>query len=164
MNDTQALLAQLRDVHPPAPVSWWPPAPGWWIVLVVTLLIIAIALWLVRQRRAMAVHAAALRRLDEIQGHYQNNGDDAQLAQAVSILLRRFAVINFPHHNIGGLHGKAWLAFLDRTGGGGEFSTHHQVSLLEAPYRRDAKIEATSLIQCTRRWLRQLPRAKLENA
>ncbi|MDP7406676.1 MAG: DUF4381 domain-containing protein, partial [SAR324 cluster bacterium] len=25
-------LAALRDVHLPPAVSWWPPAPGWWII------------------------------------------------------------------------------------------------------------------------------------
>ena len=35
-------LAQLRDIHLPEPVSWWPPALGWWLVAmtVMTLLIV----------------------------------------------------------------------------------------------------------------------------
>ena len=43
-------LEQLRDIHLPEAVHWWPPAPGWWIV---TTLVLALLIWLVRylQRR-----------------------------------------------------------------------------------------------------------------
>lgn len=43
-------LEQLRDIHLPQAVHWWPPAPGWWIVAA---LVLALTIWLVRylQRR-----------------------------------------------------------------------------------------------------------------
>jgi hypothetical protein len=161
MNDPQDLLAQLRGIHEPPPVSWWPPAPGWWLAGAALLLTIVIAVWLIRQRRAMAMHAAALRRIDEIARNYQQTGDSAQLAQAVSILLRRFAVNTFPERDVGGLHGDQWLEFLDNTGGDGEFVQQHRASLLEAPYRRDAQVDGEALLRSARRWLRKLPQAKL---
>lgn len=165
MNDPQQLLAQLHDIHLPPPVSWWPPAPGWWIAAVLIILFVVTIIWLIRQRRAMAMHAAALRRLDEIDRNFRRSGDSAQLAQGVSILLRRFAVNTFPHRDVGGLHGERWLEFLDRTGGNGDFAKRHRTSLLEAPYRRDVPVDGDDLLNTSRRWLRNLPRAKLdENA
>ena len=37
----------LRDIHLPAPLGWWPLAPGWWIVgALVFALLIAGLIWL----------------------------------------------------------------------------------------------------------------------
>ena len=38
-------LAQLKDIHLPQAVHWWPPAPGWWLV---ALLVLALTIWLSR--------------------------------------------------------------------------------------------------------------------
>ena len=40
-------LAGLRDIALPAAVSWWPLAPGWWLLLgLVLLFALALPLWL----------------------------------------------------------------------------------------------------------------------
>ena len=36
-------LVNLKDIHLPSPVSFWPPAPGWWILAV--LLISSLFFW-----------------------------------------------------------------------------------------------------------------------
>jgi len=30
-------LAQLRDIHLPDPILWWPLAPGWWVLIILCL-------------------------------------------------------------------------------------------------------------------------------
>ncbi|MGD2138441.1 MAG: DUF4381 family protein, partial [Gammaproteobacteria bacterium] len=50
-------LAALRPLHPPAPVEWWPPAPGWWVLGVLLLALLGLAWW---YHRTSAVRRAAL--------------------------------------------------------------------------------------------------------
>jgi len=43
-------LINLKDIHLPPAVAIWPPAPGWWIVAVVLLLIVVFCgMWISRR-------------------------------------------------------------------------------------------------------------------
>ena len=42
----QALLQQLRDIHVPDPIGFWPLAPAWWVMLTAFFLILLLALYL----------------------------------------------------------------------------------------------------------------------
>jgi hypothetical protein len=44
---------QLRDIHLPAEPAWWPPAPGWWALAVIALLIMGVAIAFARQYRGV---------------------------------------------------------------------------------------------------------------
>ena len=60
-------LSQLRDIHIPPPEGFWPPAPGWWFVLLLVIgLAIAITVWLRRRRQKNAWYRIARRRLDRL--------------------------------------------------------------------------------------------------
>ena len=48
-------LAELNPLREPLMVSWWPPAPGWWIISLLVLLgIILIGIALRRRHRKNA--------------------------------------------------------------------------------------------------------------
>lgn len=53
------LLGNLRDIHEPLPPPFWPPAPGWWILAFLILVLIAVATYLA-WRRYRAIERARM--------------------------------------------------------------------------------------------------------
>ncbi len=108
-------LAGLRDIHLPAAVSAWPPAPGWWVVGAVSLAIaISAVLWGRRRWRRQAYRRAALRALQELDRQWQQHGDAAVYIAAVNALLKQTALCAYPRQAVAALNGPAWGEFLDR--------------------------------------------------
>ncbi len=116
-------LAGLRDIHLPLDPSWWPPAPGWWLLAVLVLLLsVAVALGWRRARRRGAPYRAARRELQGIRNRYRDDGDAAAAARRVSVLLRRVVLAVRGEPAVAGLVGERWLEFLDRAGATDAFS------------------------------------------
>jgi hypothetical protein len=106
-------LSQLVAAHAPAPIGWWPPAPGWWGLA--ALLAAACIGWLVyRHRPAQRMRRAALRELERLA---HGNTDDVAFACGLERLLRRYSVTRFGREAIASLVGEEWLAFVVAHGG-----------------------------------------------
>ncbi len=148
--DPQAL--PLLDIHLPAPVSWWPPATGWWLLLGLALALLAALVFLWRHRVGSRYRRLALREIDQLE-----QLPPAELAAALAQLLRRAALCHFPRRDCAGLSGEAWLEFLDRPFGDRPFSQGVGRCLLDAPYRPEPAFDSQALLALCRRWLKQLP-------
>ncbi len=99
-----AQLDQLRDIHLPEPVGWWPVAPGWWALLaLVCALVVAAVVWTWLRRRS--ARFLALRELEAI----KSEREGVFLTQ-ISSLLRRVARRRSAGADV--LTGEAWSAFL----------------------------------------------------
>ena len=139
---------ELRDIHVPAPPSWWPPAPGWWLLAA---LVVALCVFLflyfrkkLRQRRRYRAVMAEFERTVEAA-----SVDAPSLAAALSAFLRRLAMRGAS--SAAAFSGDAWLAHLDATLGGDEFSKGVGRALVEAPYRAHADVDKPALIALARR-------------
>lgn len=107
MNSDPTSLDNLRYIVVLPPVSWWPPAPGWWIlaaILFIATLIIAARSWL--NWRANAYRRAALSELQ----HANSAGDVAEI-------LKRTALCTSPRRQIAALSGNQWCHWLAETSG-----------------------------------------------
>lgn len=136
-------LSQLRDIHLPSPIGWWPPAPGWWMLvcLLVLLLVSGIALW-VRYRRRTAIRRECLSALRACEARFLSARDIAGACRELSSILRRMAKARYPEVAVDGLVGEAWYDFLQEKG----FESAHadiRAALLEWPFMAAVPEEAT---------------------
>ncbi|MCB1875337.1 MAG: DUF4381 domain-containing protein [Chromatiales bacterium] len=149
-------LANLRPYHLPSPVSWWPPAPGWWVLLGVLLALSLVSVrWWRRRKQRRAAADRALAELAELQAEYLREESAPGFAREVSKLLRRFALVAYRKDSVGGLTGESWLEFLDANGGGGRFVQGPGRLLLDAPYRPDNVPGMADLTALATQWIRQ---------
>ncbi len=143
----------LRDIHLPDGVSGWPPAPGWWLLLAV-LTMVTMAVWAVRRLRLRKQAMAELQRIEQ---SFAEHGDSQRLASECSVLLRRAALSRFPRHEVAGLTGDAWLAFLNQHGKTALFDGETAATLLHAPYEKNFAGNPQALLHACRDWLQHLP-------
>jgi hypothetical protein len=144
-------LKDLADIHLPASVSWWPPAPVWWFVAALALAALAYAAlllfrrWQQGKRRSVAIGEirAAL-----VQWQQTNVADAGQaglaLLHACNSTLKRVALVHYPDTDVAALHGRAWLAFLDSSGVTNDFANGEAGVLADGSYRRSYTADAAT--------------------
>jgi hypothetical protein len=153
MNPQDFSQLPLRDIHLPGPIGWWPPAPGWW--LLIALVFVAFAAYAVysyfaRHRRV------ALRAVRRVQAALEQGAEPVACLQNVSTVLRRFAMTTIAaaaegatRPEVPGLIGEAWLKYLDSRWGRQGFATDSGRRLLAAPYARPNSIERATALELT---------------
>jgi hypothetical protein len=149
------LAALLRDVHPPVEPPWWPPAPGWWILLALAFVLLAITIRYLRPRwQRWRMRRKLLAELQIIVRRHRGGAPETATAADVSQLLRRAALERFPQLAAAGLVGDDWIAFLaacDRERG--RFESLRE-ALTAAPYRPPGtQVDAGALLAAARGWL-----------
>ena len=101
-------LAQLKDIHLPEAVSWWPLAIGWWIVAIIAIVGIYYAVQFglnqffnQRYRRQALV---ALKNLP--------NSDQHRRLIVLFSLLKQVAISAYPQQNFASLNNREFIQFL----------------------------------------------------
>lgn len=146
------LLAQLRDIQSAPPAPFWPPAPGWWVLAVLVLLLLGWLLrglwriWRVnRRRRDLLVHLRSLR------NEHDPVREPQSYLSSVNRLLKVAAMRAFPAEAPGALQGREWVDFLT--------AKHDHGGALEAlatgQYQPEPEFDPRSLEAAVGQWLRR---------
>jgi len=165
-------LSQLRDIHLPEPVTSWPPAPGWWFILLLILIglvfIYRHAIAALIQRRKLAI---ALGELDAALEHYnetaayENKQNQAGLdyLAAINILLKRVVLVLYSDSDAAHLTGRDWLGFLDTEGNSDAFTSGYGAILADGIYRKEFDADAAALHELVHNWItRAYDRAQVQ--
>ena len=151
------MQTELRDIHLPDPVSWWPPAPGWYGVALLFIILIITAWWLIHRRRNPSLKKLATRELQKIEHAYAQHQNTPKLCSDISILLRRVAMSYGSRNKQAGVTGKEWLHHLNNLSGQPVFDDQFADYLLLAPYQKQSDAPAHKLISVTQQWIHLLP-------
>ena len=156
---TPQLLEQLRDVHLPEPVSWWPLAPGYWIVLALVVVVLGmLAYWLRHQpkRKTQHLKQAALREMAQLYSTWQEDHNTAHYLQGLNGTLKRLLLAQNVI-SVAKLSGDQWLAALGRLGSLQNWSESSRHALAYGVYQSNAdQLDAVQLHQEVVAWLGEL--------
>ncbi|WP_051333647.1 DUF4381 domain-containing protein [Aliagarivorans marinus] len=146
---SSAVGAQLQDILLPSQLEQGWPAPGWWLLgSVIALLIITLVYLVLRYRQLTAAKREALSQVDAIE-HM------ADLDQ----LLKQAALAYFPRSRVAGLHGQAWLDFLNKSLNQSLDQAAEQPSMFDAEqwlnqrYRPEPQLCSPEQRASAKRWL-----------
>jgi hypothetical protein len=151
------LIHGIDEIILPDTISWWPTAPGWQVlgVLVVVLLAVQASRW-VKRWWHNRYRREALKQLAAVQQQA-----DMQLQDVVAVLpyyMKVTALQAYPRKDIASLSGNDWLLFLDAHYAGPSFSKGVGKKLLSVAYlpREQWQLddqESNTLIRMSRHWI-----------
>ena len=160
--DKQAL--DLKDIHLPEPISWWPLASGWWFLLTCLVLLAVIVFFIKKAHQSKQLNREINIEIKKIKNQFRHTKNKYELAQSLSILLRRSSISYYSEKEVAGLTGEQWLTFLDdTTSKTNNFSNNRKFrsktgnALIVAPYlpkTSDFDFDAQALLRLCENWLK----------
>jgi hypothetical protein len=148
----------LKDIHLPDVSLWWPPAPGWWVILISVILIFVFMPKFLRWLRWKPVKKLSLRELDRIRIELDNGVDDQKVAQQISTLLRRTVISYRGRAVAASTTGESWMKQLKQLSGEECFTPEQDEWLRIGQYQPSVRCEMQAMLQSCENWIKALPR------
>ncbi len=149
---------ELRDIHLPEASLWWPPAPGWWLSLLLIMLFAILLPYLLRWYRRIPIRRVSLQELARIRQAYNQGQSERAVLNEVASLLRRVTISYYGRNTTASATGEDWLRQLRQLSPDTGFSEQQLELLVRARYRAQCEFDIEQLLQGCERWLSALPR------
>lgn len=148
----------LRDIHLPDAISWWPPAIGWWILLAIIIAAIILLPKLYRRVTYTPLNKVANHTFNKIVADYKENNNDSTFVIETSQFLRQTAMSYCGREETAQLTGEKWVQALNKMTEQDYFNDEIKQTLVNAPYQKSININAEQLISVVQSWLDKLPK------
>lgn len=161
--DSTELLAQLADIHLPEPVSYWPPAIGWWILAAIILVLLALLLRkLIARARQEKIYQFALNELESCYDSY-SHADPTLIDQSkldyvnqFNTVFRRVALVHYPQTKAASLSGAQWVDFIRQKGESSLMSDDIAAALQYGRFQTKCEVDVDAMQDFGRQWIQSL--------
>lgn len=160
-------LSELADIRVPGEISWWPLAPGWWVLLAILLGLAVYGAWRMQQRMVLQRRlGGAISELTKARQTLTAAGED-QMAQrliyvnSVNAVLRRVAMLHMGHDQAAGLSGQPWVSFLRKHDKAGLLTPELADVLAQGRFAPRCDVDANALERMAREWIKNLYMARI---
>lgn len=161
--DSEELLAQLADIHLPAPVSYWPPAIGWWVLAAIAAVLLIILLRkFASMRRQQKICRYALAELQRCYDSY-SHGDPAVIDQSkldyvnqFNTVIRRVALVHYPQANAASLDGASWVDFIRQKGESSLLTAEIAEALQHGRFQTKCDVDVDAMQSFGEQWIESL--------
>jgi cbb3-type cytochrome oxidase subunit 3 len=143
----------LKDIYLPDPIGLWPLAPGWWLLIILIITLIATAVWFwqynrkhriaKQQTRDLIIAAYAQWQMDQNNEHY---------CETINQSLKRYWRLY--NKDAMALSGKGWVDALNRIAKSPIFTGDLAHALASGPYCPASDIPHAELQQAALHWLK----------
>jgi len=161
--DSEELLAQLADIHLPEPVSYWPPAIGWWVLAALALVLLILLLRkfsrMRRQQKICEYAVAELQRCYDSYSHADPSAIDQSKLNYVNqfnTVVRRVALVHFPQANVASLDGASWVDFIRQKGESSLMTDEIATALQYGRFQTRCDVDVDAMQVFGQQWIESL--------
>lgn len=148
------VLRDLKDIHGPTLVSWWPLAPGFYVLLAFVVMLIMVIAYVVMGRHRRALKRGIVEEIKTVELNYGQNHDVSQVQAQISGLLRRIVLYRFPDvpkdQELSSLSPYLFKIFPHKQ------EVLKLIAMLEADrFKKSSSVDAKALLMCAQRQVKR---------